>query len=787
MRVILLNGKEVSVIDNKLDLRERNIKEISEIVGLENIKNLKILDLRHNNISEIDGENLDPLINLEELRLENNKIEKIKNLSNLKKLRILKLSCNKEITKIEGLENLTEITSLDLSDTNILELNGLGTLTKLNELKIARTPLSRCKLIKELGGMSDNDEVVNSPKKWVAFCLGEFVKFKDSHYIIEDGELYLCGLGIENIEDIEGLDGLTNLKKLKLHGNKIKEIKCLKKLTNLELLWLSYNQIKDSNGLENLTKLKELSLNNNKIETIQGLTKLTKLKRLNFSNHEINNDFDFLNSKNEIYEIRNINHLEGLLELRLGNNKITEIKGMNKLVNLKILDLSGNNISEIEHINKLKKLKNLNLSNNQISKIKGISHLDNLITLNLKSNNISEIKELKNLTNLEELFLDDNQIDEIKGLDSLYNLRHFGIGKNKIPQNILAALKISAPNYQQDPRWFISYCILKPKIENLLLSKNEIIYIFKLVESHPILRKIHFLNIDYKRLRNILNLFEEYLEIQENDEKKPISIVSPKYLLKELNKLKLGNFYEYEKIPKYLKLHNEDSAKNLIVHIEKKRLKPFNYSIDKGGIKINKIKGNFFKKITEHLKETEILEQETEDIQTKTWILLLNHIALLSEQSFNKKNSFQEEALFWIKEKKMQEWFDLRFRALEKEHEFIIYHSEADAGGGECEHFINDIPIEDKIVDKSENKNISEFLEEQYEKHYPQVRRYAIGKHSKYAILLITDKREEIRNDTIRASSPNKCLLFQYNEDDEIWCAVFVFQVFQKSPSQVRT
>ncbi len=207
----------------------------------------------------------------------------------------------------------------------------------------------------------------------------------------------------------------------------------------------------------------------------------------------------------------------------------------------------------------------------------------------------------------------------------------------------------------------------------------------------------------------------------------------------------------------------------------------FNYKPDK--LLIN---GNIFEEITDHLKEAGISEQETEDIQVRTWILLLNHIALLSEQSFNKKNSFQEEALFWKKEKEMHEWFDLKFRAFEKEHEFINYHSEADAGGGECEHFINDIPIEDKIVDKSDHTNIREFLKEQYENHYPQVRRYGIGKRSKYAILLITDKREEIINDAIRVSSPNKCLMFQYNKEDNLWCAVFAFQVFKKTPSQAR-
>ena len=89
-------------------------------------------------------------------------------------------------------------------------------------------------------------------------------------------------------------------------------------------------------------------------------------------------------------------------------------------------------------------------------------------------------------------------------------------------------------------------------------------------------------------------------------------------------------------------------------------------------------------------------------------------------------------------------------------------------------------------MDKSDYSNIEEFLIEQYKIHYPQVRRYAIGKQSKYAVILITDKREDIITDKIRASSPNNCLLFQNNEEDNIWCAVFAFQVLKKSPSQLK-
>ena len=209
--------------------------------------------------------------------------------------------------------------------------------------------------------------------------------------------------------------------------------------------------------------------------------------------------------------------------------------------------------------------------------------------------------------------------------------------------------------------------------------------------------------------------------------------------------------------------------------------KIFNYKTDQ-----SPTKKDFFAEITEHLKKLGIVEQEPKDIQDRTWKVLLNYISSLLIQTYNKKNTFHSEALEWKVEKEMHTWFDLKYLSLEKEHDFITYHSEPEAGGGRCEHFINKIPIEDKIVTSSDNENIEDFLEEQYEIHFPQERRYAIGKQSKYSILLITDKREEIIDGTNRAASPNKCLLFQYDEKDNLWCAVIAFQVIQKSPSELK-
>lgn len=164
--------------------------------------------------------------------------------------------------------------------------------------------------------------------------------------------------------------------------------------------------------------------------------------------------------------------------------------------------------------------------------------------------------------------------------------------------------------------------------------------------------------------------------------------------------------------------------------------------------------------------------------------MLLEKIGFWLLHSFKDTHYFRKLAERWEDEKEMDLWFADRFKQFASEKD-LSYHQESMAGGGMCEHFINSIPIEDKIIDKSDCIEMEDFLEEQYRIHYPQARQYALGE-SKYAIILITDRRSGVKNGNIRVSSPLNCILFRKDEKDNIWCGVFVFQVFLKSPSRLK-
>lgn len=112
-----------------------------------------------------------------------------------------------DISQIMGLDELTDLVFLDLSENQITEITGLSNLKNLRELS----------------------------------------------------------LSYNRITEIKGLENLVNLKILRLERNQINEISGLENLVNLGHLGLSNNNITELKGLENLLNLNSLYLFHNPV------------------------------------------------------------------------------------------------------------------------------------------------------------------------------------------------------------------------------------------------------------------------------------------------------------------------------------------------------------------------------------------------------------------------------------------------------------------------------------------------------------------------------------------
>lgn len=201
----------------RLCFRQNCIQEIEGLEGL--AATLKELDLYDNLITRIRG--IDELVNLTTLDLSFNKIRHIKHISHLKDLRELFLVANK-ISTIEGLDELQNVTMLELGSNRIREIKNLESLTALEELWLAKNKITQ----------------------------------------------------------LTGLGGLPNLRLLSIQSNRIRDLSPLADVPSLEELYISHNALESLKGLETNSKLRIIDISNNQITSLEGLETLADLEEL---------------------------------------------------------------------------------------------------------------------------------------------------------------------------------------------------------------------------------------------------------------------------------------------------------------------------------------------------------------------------------------------------------------------------------------------------------------------------------------------------------------------------
>ena len=265
------NGEITHIKNNELSLKGREIKDITQIKGLNRLTNLTSLNLEDNEIQEITG--LNNLISLEKLYLTDNQIREIDGLSNLKNLKTLALGKN-QIVQIKNISYLENLVDLILYGNKLNKIEGLRSLVNLQRLNLSYNNIHKIEGIENL-------------------C-----------------NLYSLILRSNKIRNLENLENLLKLKRLDLTDNQINEIKVIEDLIELEHIELSYNNIQEIKGLKKLLKLRNLNLSHNNIDEIKGLDGL-KLTSLDLS-------------YNLIKEIKGFEKLEDLKNLSIENNPIID-------------------------------------------------------------------------------------------------------------------------------------------------------------------------------------------------------------------------------------------------------------------------------------------------------------------------------------------------------------------------------------------------------------------------------------------------------------------------------
>lgn len=433
----------------------------------------------------------------------------LSNFKNLKKLNVGKNSIG-DISKISALTNLEELV---INDNNIKGLKGIGKLTKLTVLNLNGNPVS---------DMSEISQLTNLKRLYMTNCkLHYFTANLSKLTKLEEVWLEnncLCTDGIIN------LAAATNLKKLYLNKNQITNLSVLAKLNQLQELYANENNICNVPNFERVLKI-SIKNNTGALNTTTSLVDVPSIMqevKNTKSKLYTNEDFQFTNCKLEDGRIqvdptaknatiiikggnadgtkinitnyfRNITVNDRVLAERLKSefnlSEINEKDGKyvlalsaGTLYAKKSLDLSTpadstEKIKDLSGIEAINQLTSINLRNNEISNFEPLSKLEKLETLDVRFNNINDFSSLKNLKSLKQLDASNNRITDINGIENLENLRDLLLSNNDIKNNLrpLNKLKDSLSTLALINNGISDLSELSElKLSNLYLGYNEI-------------------------------------------------------------------------------------------------------------------------------------------------------------------------------------------------------------------------------------------------------------------------------------------------------------------------
>ncbi|KAH9753639.1 Receptor-like protein 13 [Citrus sinensis] len=318
--------------------------------------------------------------------VENEGLERLSRLNNLKMLNLSENSFNNSI--LSSLTHLSSLRSLNLFWNRLegsIDFKEFDSLRDLEELDIGANKIDKFVVSKGLSKLKSLDLSGIKLNRSILSSLTVFSSLR---------ELHLRDIGFKGTFDVRGLERLSNLTILDLSHNLFNNsiLSFVARLSSLTSLDLSYNGLEGSINIkefDSLSNLEELDMRGNEIDNFevpQGYRGLRKLKSLYLSNVKIRDGSKLLQS---------MGSLPSLNTLYLKHNNFTgtattTTQELHNFTNLEYSTLSGSSlhISLLQSIASLfPSLKNLSMSYCEVNGVvrgQGFPHFKSLEHLNME-------------------------------------------------------------------------------------------------------------------------------------------------------------------------------------------------------------------------------------------------------------------------------------------------------------------------------------------------------------------------------------------------------------------
>ena len=416
-------------------------KSITSTNGLELIKNLTILFIADNQLTNLDvGKN----VNLTDLHVSYNKLTSL-DVNNNINLKSLIVQANK-LTNLDvnGAKNLTELRA----DGNQLTNLDVSSNVKLTNLTIYSNELTNL----DVSNNVNLTELYVYNNKLTNLDVSNNVKLKQLRLEVNK----LTNLDVSNN---------VNLTYLSVYNNQLTSL-AVNSNINLVVLTIGNNQLTnlDVGNNVNLTnlwignnQLTKLDVNNN-IHLTNLRIDTNLLENIDVSN---NVDLTWLYVTNNQLRNLNVNKNVNLTQLDVYGNELTNLD-VGKNVNLTHLNVSDNKLTNLD-ISKNVKLTKLYVSDNKLTNL-DISKNVNLTIVDASKNKLTGLDTRKNV-NLEQLRVYNNELTSLDVSNNI-NLRFLNadhnpyiLGKEIVYKNdkVDLSYKIDSENYKLNNKFTKEY------------------------------------------------------------------------------------------------------------------------------------------------------------------------------------------------------------------------------------------------------------------------------------------------------------------------------------------
>ena len=326
--------------------------------------------------SEPTTEQLHQIINMQELDLSGNTfMQNLIPVSRLTNLRSLNIS-NTEISFLQPIQGLANLESLNISHTYISDLKPLKDMENLKYLNIMNTPI------------------------------------KDLSTLVNDGNIEV----IEADSTTIGKSQVVALKESQRQVTVVYQTEALQAWWNgLDPIWQTIfrnaiaiqSEIPNALELQRILDLRELEITPElPIVSIDPITNLMWLERLTINNQGVS-------------DLKPLADKEFLLELNAQNNPISSLSPIESSTLLELL----------------------NIENTQIKDLGPLSKMNNLVTLNASGTPVKSLKPLSNLQKLENLFVNNTNVRSISPVENMPSLKQLKVYNTKVKKRSVDQLQ----------------------------------------------------------------------------------------------------------------------------------------------------------------------------------------------------------------------------------------------------------------------------------------------------------------------------------------------------------